>query len=139
MTTPALYKKPLGIMKALVFILAGVALVAGALYWADANRRFVARAASAPGAVIRLNAGGAHPEIRFTTAAGKVVEYPQGGMIWGYRVGDKVQVLYEPHDRPDPVINTFGAIWGFTTMDFLLGAVFVAAGILIWLDPEQDA
>ncbi len=139
MTKPAQETPPLRILKALVFTLVGVGLMAGDLYWAAATRRFVAHAASAPGSVVRLNAGGAHPEVRFTTTAGKVIEYPQGGMIWGYRVGDKVEVLYDPQDPADPVINTVGALWGFTLMNFLMGAVFVGAAALLWRSPDQDA
>ena len=77
-------------LKIIVFTLAGTALMVGAACWAVSTHRFITRAASKPGLVIRLNAGGAHPEIRLTTAAGKAIEYPQGGMIWGYRVRERV-------------------------------------------------
>ena len=71
----------------------------------------MARAASAPGLVVKLDAGGVHPEIRFTTAAGQVVECPQGGMIWGYQVGDRVELLYEPANPfSSAVINRPGAL-----------------------------
>ncbi len=124
-------------LKSIVFTLVGVGLMISAVYWAASTRQFVARAASAPGVVIKLNHGGAHPEVRFTTAAGEVVEYPQGGMIWGYRVGDRVEVLYEPgNPNRDPVIHTTGALWGFVAMDFLMGAVFVLTAQLVWWRPD---
>ena len=124
-------------LKVVVFTLVGVALMVGAVWAADSTRRFVARAVAVPGTVIQLNAGGAHPEVRFTTATNQVIDYPQGGMIWGYRVGDRVDVLYDPDDPAQPTINTRGALWGFTAMNFLLGAAFVGAARLLWR--EQDA
>lgn len=124
-------------VKVFFFTLVGVGLMISAIGWAVSTRRFVARAASAPGEVVKLNAGGAHPQVRFTTAAGRLVEYPQGGMIWGYRVGDKVEVLYAS-DNPtgSAVIHTPGALWGFVTIDFLMGAGFVLLAQLAWWRPD---
>lgn len=124
-------------LKSIVFTFVGVGLMISALCWAASTRRLTTRAAVAPGMVVKLNAGGAHPEIRFTTAAGQAIEYPQGGMIWGYHVGDHVEVLYDPRDpTTDPVINTFGALWGFTGMDFLLGTAFVMVAQLARRRPD---
>lgn len=124
-------------VKIVVFTLVGVGLMISAGVWAVSTQHFVARAASAPGEVVKLNAGGAHPEVRFTTAAGQVIEYPQSGMIWGYRVGDKVEVLYEAENPTgSAVIHTPGALWGFVMMDFLLGAVFVLVAQLAWWRPD---
>lgn len=124
-------------VKVFVFTIVGTALMVGALCWAVSTRRFVARAAHAPGTVVKLNAGGSHPEVRFTTVEGQVVEYPQGGMIWSYRVGDQVEVLYAP-ERPasSAVINQPGALWGFVAMDFLMGAGFVLLAQLAWWRPD---
>ena len=124
-------------LKSIVFTVVGVALMVGALCWGASTRRFVARAATAPGVVTKLNAGGAHPEVRFTTAAGETVEYPQGGMIWGYHAGDHVEVLYEPgNPAGSAVLNRPGALWGFVAMDFLMGAVFVLVAQLAWWRPD---
>ena len=124
-------------LKIIVFTLVGVALMVSALCWAVSTRRFVARAATAPGLVIKLNAGGAHPQVRFTTAAGEVIEYPQDGMIWGYRVGDRVEVLYAPENPAgSAVLNRPGALWGFVAMDFLMGAAFVLVTQLAWWRPD---
>ena len=67
--------------KSIVSTLVGVGLMISAVCWAVFTWQFVTRAASAQGVVVKLNVGGAHPQIRFTAAAGEVVEYPQGGMI----------------------------------------------------------
>ena len=123
--------------KVVLFTGVGVALMAGTLGAAAATRNFVARARSATGQVVRLNAGGSHPQVRFTTAAGEVVDYPQGGMIGGYRVGDAVEVLYDPlAPTSAPVLNTTGALWGFHVMTFLMGAGFVLMAQLARWRPD---
>ena len=135
-TVPSGDNRPLRLLKAVVFTVAGVGLMVAAVWSAASTWRFVAHAVAVPGTVIRLNAGGAHPEVRFTTATNQVIDYPQGGMIWGYRVGDQVTVLYDPNDPAQPIINTRGALWGFTAMNFLLGAVFVVAAQLLWRERD---
>ena len=123
----------LGMLKAVVFALVGVGLLAGAVWEAAATRSFVARARSATGEVVRLNAGGAHPEVRFIADGGQAVEYPQGGMIWGYHPGDHVTVLYDPRaPAMGPVVDTAGALWGFNAMTFLMGAVFLLGSWSVW-------
>lgn len=93
-------------------------------------RRFVQAASRAPGVVSRLNAGGSHPEIRFPAASGEVVDYPQGGMIGGYHLGDRVSVLYDPRRPSDgPCVDAPGALWLNTGMLFGLGAVFTGVGL----------
>ncbi len=101
------------------------------LFEARSTVSFNRRALHARGTVIRLNAGGSHPEIQFKTRSGQTIEYPQGGMIAGYVPGQQVPVLYDP-DRPQSVtLNTFGAQWGFTVVTFVMGLVFTAAGLSI--------
>ena len=115
--------------KAVVFALVGVGLMVAAGFEAASTRSFLARARPAAGEVTLLRAGGSHPQVRFVTEEGRTVEYAQNGMIGGYRVGDRVTVLYDPRDPAmDPVVNTLGALWGFNVMTFLMGGVFVLAG-----------
>ena len=123
-------------VKIVVFTVVGLGLMAGTLFTVAGTRRFVAGARTAPGEVVRLNAGGAHPQVRFVTAEGETVEYPQGGMIWGYRRGDRVTVLYDPrHPSDGPTLDTAGALWGFEATTFLMGAVFVVLAQLAWWRP----
>ena len=112
--------------KVIVFALAGAGLVVAAGSEAGSTWSFLSRARPAAGEVVRLRAGGAHPEVRFVTDGGREVNYAQNGMIWGYRTGDRVTVLYDPVDPArDPVVRDAGAIWGFNVMNFLLGVVFI--------------
>lgn len=66
------------------------------------------------------------PAIRFQTAQGEIVEHVSPVMIKSdkYKVGDKVEMLYDPANPKDAVINGFFAVWGLTMM---FGYVGVAA------------
>ena len=112
------------------FALIGLGLLLGAFSDLSSTRHFLRSAARVPGVVSRLNAGGSHPQIQFTAASGEVVGYPQGGMIWGYRAGDRVTVLYDPRQPDsDPHLDTPGVLWFDTGMLFLLGGVFTGIGL----------
>lgn len=90
--------------------------------------QFVQRAEAGAGSVVKLNAGGSHPQIRFTTRTGEVLEYPQGGMIFGYKAGEAVTVLYDPGNPRDAVVDNVGAIWSTPAFLLLLGLGFVIGG-----------
>ncbi len=125
-------------LKGGVFALVGLGVMIGAGAGAVSTYRFVKNAASAPGIVTRLNAGGSHPQIQFTAASGMVISYPQGGMISGYRAGQRVSVLYRPSSpNADPSLNTFGALWLDWILLLGLGAVFVSAGWLLMFGTEK--
>lgn len=117
-------------LKLLLFTFIGIMILLGSVIWVVMNYQFASRAASAKGTVIKLSAGGSHPEIRFTTADGKVVEYSQSGLIFGYREGDEVEVLYDPDTPQKASLSTFGAMWGFPLLGFVLGACFT--GVSLW-------
>lgn len=112
------------------FLVIGAGLLVAAVVTGLALRGFIAQAVSAPGEVIRLNAGGSHPEIEFTAASGEKISYPQGGLIFGYRPGQKVRVLYGPENpRGTARVDAFGALWFAPLMLLGLGVALVIAGI----------
>jgi len=114
----------------MIFLMAGAGLLVAAVGMGLSARGFNARAASAPGVVIRLNAGGSHPEIEFTAASGETISFPQGGLIFGYRPGQKVRVLYGPEDpRGTACIDAFGALWFAPLVLVTLGIGMIIAGI----------
>ncbi len=121
-------------MKGLFFTVIGAALLIAAVIAAMGVQRFRDAAARADGVVERLNAGGSHPQIRFTTMAGDVVSYAQGGLIFGYRAGDRVRVMYRP-DRPQATarLDQFGAMWAMPLLLGFLGAGFSIGGMLHFL------
>jgi hypothetical protein len=116
-------------MKRMIFIGVGVLVILAALVWAVSTYQFINQAATAQGEVIKLNSGGSHPEIKFTLPDGQEIEYPQSGLIFGYKVGDKVEILYDAKNPKNASLNTFGALWGFPVLILTLGLIFVIVGI----------
>ena len=114
------------LIRSLIFGLIGIALLAIAVYMIFARYEFLSQAQRAPGVVKALNAGGSHPEIEFTSADNHVIFYPQGGMIFGYKVGQPVQVLYRTENpQATAVIQDKGALWGSPILLGFMGLVFV--------------
>lgn len=84
------------VMRGLLFGAVGLLILAVAAFEVTHRLEFLQIAQAVDGQVERLNAGGSHPQIAFTTATGQRVSYPQGGMIFGYEPGQPVRVLYDP-------------------------------------------
>lgn len=98
--------------KLLLFSIVWIGCVIGLIISVEYTRAFLNEAVEAPGRVVALNAGGSHPQIEYTNLRGERVSYPQGGLIFGFRVGDKATVLYlENSPNPQETIDKFGAIW----------------------------
>jgi Protein of unknown function (DUF3592) len=124
-------------VKKVIFIYSGVILMLSSASWLGAVWRFTAKATSAQGVVIRLNHGGSHPQVRFITSTGQVVDYAQNGLIFGYRKGDKVEVLYDSIQPTDATVNSFGALWGFPIQIFMMGVVFVIGAQIVPLSSKE--
>jgi hypothetical protein len=109
-------------LRGFAFLSIGLGLLAGAAWRGSVVREFAGHANTAEAVVYATPHGGSHPAIRFNDVAGKVVEYPQGGLIFGYHVGDRVKVLYEAQaPRDTACIDTFGALWFTPLILVLLG------------------
>ena len=126
MVAPVSSSSP-GIVGSLVGIGFGLVLLVVAASMAAQSWRFSQHALIAQGVVTRLEAGGSHPEIRFTTQAGEVVTYSQGGAVFGYRAGQPVRVRYDPTaPRARANVDTWLATWGVALGVALLGLMFLA-------------
>ncbi len=113
-----------------LFASLGAVLLALAVVRGIATRRFTSGAAAADGTVLRLLAGGSHPEIGFVTQNNQEVKYAQGGFIFGYKVGDQVRVLYAPADPGKTVcVDRFGALWFTPVLLGVLSILFIAGGL----------
>lgn len=116
--------------KRVFFLTVGLVLLLLAAVDAVHTRRFVVGAARAPGLVINTPFGGSHPVIRFTTASGEAVSFPQGRFVSGYRPGDKVTVVYDSNSPHGASLDTVGAVWFFPLILGGLGVFFLAVVLL---------
>ncbi|SCX69340.1 Protein of unknown function [Pseudomonas sp. NFACC32-1] len=115
----------------LLFALIGIGLLSVAVNLTLERREFLAHAQSADGVVSRLNAGGSHPEIAFTTANGEKISYPQGGFIFGYRQDQPVRVHYLPEQPTgSAIVDDPFALWGTPGVLGLIGLVFTLVGLV---------
>jgi hypothetical protein len=120
-------RSKLASVKGATFLAAGSILLVPAFTTGIECWRFIHSAQVANGLVIALNSGGSHPQVRFTDSSGRVIEYPQGGFIFGYHVGDRVKVFYRPeHPELEHSVDSFGALWSFPASLLLLAAVVIA-------------
>ncbi|MBD0687801.1 MULTISPECIES: DUF3592 domain-containing protein [unclassified Pseudomonas] len=119
------------ILRGVLFALIGIGLLSIAVHLTLDRREFLAHAQTADGVVSRLNAGGSHPEIAFTTDSGEKISYPQGGFIFGYRQDQSVRVHYLP-ERPagSAIVDDPAALWGTSGLLGCLGLVFAIFGLL---------
>jgi hypothetical protein len=120
---------PVARAKGLLFFVLGAMLAVVAISIGIRTIGFIHDAESAPGVVVNLDFGGSHPQIAFTPMNGERVSYPQGGMIFGYKKGDRVRVLYYPKDPAAyPCIDDFGALWFSSMMPGFIGLTFLIVG-----------
>ena len=112
----------------IIFLLAGVLLFIGSTVVAYNTFNFLKTAQIAKGIVTKLNAGGSHLEVSFTTIEGEEISYPQNGLIFGFNVGDSVDVLYNDSSPREMVINNFSAIWGFNIIFIIMSLIFIIVG-----------
>jgi hypothetical protein len=129
-------------LKAILFLGIGIIFLLFCAWSAFYTREFLKVAEAVPGKVVALNAGGSHPQIEFVTRKGERISYPQGGWIFGMKVGDKVTVLYRPDAPWDaPSIDRFGAVWSLALFTLVLGAGFslTALGNLWVLNKTKES
>lgn len=116
----------------------GILLLLVSTYLTQARQEFLYMAERVPGIVVGLNAGGAHPQIEFAGPEGKTFSYPQGGMIYGYRIGQPVEVLYlREAPRMTAVINDRGAVWGMPALIALIGLVAGTASVFAFYNRRK--
>jgi hypothetical protein len=127
---------------AYIFLVIGLAMLAGAAYWASRVDQFARGASHAPGTVIKLehsrssSSTSYYPVVRYRTAAGQEITFRSsfGSNPPSHAVGEAVEVLYNESDPSDARIKSFFALWGGAAIIGSIGAVFalVGGGILYW-------
>jgi hypothetical protein len=125
-----------------LFTAVGLAMVAGALFWYQSVKSFVAQASVAPGTVVDLvrSQSGSdsptyRPVVRFSAANGQAIEFTSntGSNPPSYSRGEKVEVFYKPSDPQKAMLNGFFSLWGGPLIVGALGSVFFLIGGGIWL------
>lgn len=123
-------------MKPWIYLLIGIGLFGGGIYSYLSTGDFIAEAASAPGVVISLEReqdgdGDTtyYPRVQFE-AKGRSYQFRgQVGSGYGtFKVGEQVDVLYDPADPHRARINSFVQLWFFPLFLGVVGAVFTAIG-----------
>lgn len=101
---------------AVVALVLGLGLCAGAGYLFVDTRQLIATAETAPGAVVafdrRSSKGGSsdYPVIEFATASGEVRRFTTSG-AGDYAMGEAVEVLYAVDDPANARVNAFVELW----------------------------
>ena len=116
-----------------LWLLGGGALIVSDAFWIVARRRWRGRALRAAGIVTALEGlprryGTAYaPTFQFATPDGKLwtVEAKSGTSPAAYRIGETVEVLYDPESPMGARINGFAGMW-------LMPSVLLAAGIVVF-------
>ncbi|KPJ32088.1 hypothetical protein BMUNKI379_25150 [Burkholderia multivorans] len=117
--------------KGVAFVVIGVGFLIAAAINVQLTREFMRTSIMVPGEVVKLNAGGYHPEIEFVTKAGERVSYPQGGIMSKMAVGDRLQVRYLAENPiPTARIDRFDSIWGNAVFFAVFGLGFIVCGLI---------
>ena len=123
-------------MKPWMYLVIGIGLFGGGIYSFLSTRDFIGEAASANGVVVGLereqDADGNdsyYPRVQFE-ANGRSYQFRgQVGSGRGtFRVGEQVEVLYDPADPHHARINSFVQLWFFPMFLGGIGVVFTAIG-----------
>jgi Protein of unknown function (DUF3592) len=129
-----------------VFLVCGLAFLGISIYTVRSTRSFVAQAETVRGEVVDLEyrrdnsgssaSGGAYyPVVKYRTAAGdqRTLYGNTGSSPPSYRVGEAVDVLYDPTNPSDARIAGFFSIWLVPLIAGVLGWLFSLAsgGVMI--------
>jgi hypothetical protein len=128
-----------------IFLITGLSMLVGGLYWYQGVRIFVREASVAQGTVTDLvrssssssssNSTTYRPVVQYTTQSGETVEFTSssGSNPPSYSKGEQVEVLYRPLLPAQAKINSFFSLWGGPVIVGSLGGVFslLGGGILL--------
>jgi len=132
----------------LVFLF-GIGLAMGGLatyFYVDA-RHFVDRAVHADGVVVALRQVGAsntrrYAIVEFQTPSGLRSQFQSnapGGMMPRFRIGERVDILYDPRDPSDARIHSFVDLWGLSLCLGCIGFVFTWLGCIWAIGLARDS
>ncbi|MGN8077925.1 DUF3592 domain-containing protein [Variovorax sp. 22077] len=137
---------PVAILR-LVF--GAVALVLCAVAWLlhHNTASFIASASRTQGEVMRLlyvesserhESGGTwKPLVRFRAPSGEIIEFAPSSSSSppAYKVGEKVDVFFDPNDPQDAMLDGFFSLWGGALITGGLGLVFLLVTAVLLFVP----
>ncbi|MFM0624864.1 DUF3592 domain-containing protein [Paraburkholderia xenovorans] len=107
----------------------GFVLATGAAAYVYSTIEFRMSSIVTTGEVIRLNAGGHHPQIAFVATDGRRYERPTG-TTRSFEVGETVLIRYSADDpHGSAMIDSIVDLWRWPLFVVLLSAVFVVTGL----------
>nr|WP_244849614.1 DUF3592 domain-containing protein [Caballeronia sp. SL2Y3] len=80
--------------------------------------------------VVKLNAGGKHPEVAFTTSDGQRISVPTSSWFHSVDVGDKVEIRYDPRQPGNATMNTLFGVWSLHLFCGVPAMVLILSGLL---------
>lgn len=131
-----------------LFVLIGIAILIGGAVAAVKQVRKSGRGVEATGTVVDLvkrvfnpgSAGVYCPVVDFTTASGQPVRFESqfGSVPAGHRVGESIEVRYDPADPQKAEVDSTTVNWfvpgctiGMGLLFLVMGLVFVVIGIVV--------
>lgn len=123
-----------------LFLLVGIGLCAGGAYWGWLTQRFAQTAATAPGTVVELvrhsdSEGGDSysPVVEFTLPSGRTVRFEENisSNPPSHRVGESVDVFYNPENPSDARINSTFTLWFGPGLLVGMGFCFSSLSLLL--------
>lgn len=125
-----------------IFLLVGLGLCAGGGYWGWLTRDFTQTATTAPGTVVELarhsdSEGGDSysPVVEYTLPSGRTVRFEEdvSSDPPSHRVGESVEVLYNPEKPEEARINNAFTLWFGPGLLLSLGVCFSSVALLVGL------
>jgi len=120
-----------------IFAVVGSVMLAAALLLCLRTSNFLRSAATADGTVIEnVGSRNYHARVRFRTNSGQELTFVSstGTNPPSYRVGESVQVFYDPDDPTHASINGFVSLWLLPLIFGGMGVVFGSVGFIpfVW-------
>jgi len=125
-----------------IFTIVSFALLGGALYAYQSQKKFLSEAVASTGTVTALEysrsrkgGGSYYPVVEFRTSEGTSYTFrsESGSKPAAYDVGEEVEVRYDPRNPFEAKLTGFWNLWGLAVLFAGLGSVFagIGAGMLI--------
>lgn len=123
----------------ILFFFIGIALTIYSIFSFFRQKRIISQSENAFGTVTNLiqkprRKGCIYcPQIRYQTKSGSVVDFQSdfGSQPASHKIGQQVQVLYNPFNPSQAQIKSFFSLWLVTLISLLMGLTFTGLGFAL--------